>query len=95
MVTKRSHIEYENGNKSLSFPDINITNTINNEYEFKVYRKKSHYQHTHQTKIMYWPQHRQKFIERFPSQSTVDMFLQIYWRKKFLIVMFTENGHNK
>ena len=38
---KRSHIEYENGNKSLSFPHINITNTINNEYEFKVYRKKA------------------------------------------------------
>ena len=32
-------IEYENGNKSLNFLDINITNTINNKYEFKVYRK--------------------------------------------------------
>ena len=34
-------IEYENGNKSLNFLDINITNTINNKYEFKVRRKKA------------------------------------------------------
>ena len=32
-------IEYENENKSLNFLDINITNTINNKYEFKVHRK--------------------------------------------------------
>ena len=34
-------IEYENENKSLNFLDINITNTINNKYEFKVHRKKA------------------------------------------------------
>ena len=34
-------IEYENGNKSLNFLDINITNIINNKYEFKVHRKKA------------------------------------------------------
>ena len=34
-------IEYENGNKSLNFLDINITNTINNKYEFKLHRKKA------------------------------------------------------
>ena len=34
-------IEYENKNKSLNFLDINITNTINNKYEFKVHRKKA------------------------------------------------------
>ena len=33
-------IEYENENKSLSFFNINITNTINNKYEFKVHLKK-------------------------------------------------------
>ena len=31
-------IEYENGNKSLNFLDINVTNAINNKYEFKVHR---------------------------------------------------------
>ena len=34
-------IEYENGNKSLNFFDINVTNTSNNKYEFKVHRKKA------------------------------------------------------
>ena len=34
-------IEYENGNKSLNFLDINITNTINNKYKFKMQRKKA------------------------------------------------------
>ena len=33
--------EYENGNKSWNFLDININNTINNKYEFKVHRKKA------------------------------------------------------
>ena len=33
-------IEYENAHKSLNFLDINITNTINNKYEFKVHQKK-------------------------------------------------------
>ena len=33
------NIEYENENKSLNFLDINITNTSNNKYEFKVHRK--------------------------------------------------------
>ena len=32
-------IEYENENKSLNFLAINIINTINNKYEFKVHRK--------------------------------------------------------
>ena len=31
--------EYENENKSLNFLDINVTNTINNKYEFKVHCK--------------------------------------------------------
>ena len=34
-------IEYDNGNKSLNFLDINITNTVNKKYEFKVRRKKA------------------------------------------------------
>ena len=34
-------IEYENGNKSLNFLEIKITNTINNKYEFKVHCKKA------------------------------------------------------
>ena len=45
--------EYENENKSLNLLDINITNIINNKYQFKVYCGKSHYQHTYKTNIMY------------------------------------------
>ena len=33
--------KYENENKFLNFLDINITNTINNKYEFKVHHKKA------------------------------------------------------
>ena len=32
-------IEDDNGSKSLNFLEINISNTINNKYEFKVHRK--------------------------------------------------------
>ena len=48
-------IQYKNGKKSLNFLDINITNTSNKKYEFKVHRKKSHYQHTYQTNIVNRP----------------------------------------
>ena len=34
-------IEDDNGSKSLNFLEINISNTINNKYEFKVHRKKA------------------------------------------------------
>ena len=34
-------IEDDNGSKSLNFLEININNTINNKYEFKVHRKKA------------------------------------------------------
>ena len=37
----RYTMQYEDGNKSLSFLDFNITNTNNNKYEFKVYSKKA------------------------------------------------------
>ena len=75
-------IEYENENKSLIFLDINITNTINNKYKFKVHHKKGHYQHTYQTNIVHRHEHHQKYIQRFPSQSTLDMFPEIYQRRR-------------
>ena len=33
--------EFENENKQLSFLDITITNTGNNSYDFKIFRKRS------------------------------------------------------
>ena len=41
MATIQYIIECENGNKSLNFLDINITNTINNKHELKEQRKKA------------------------------------------------------
>ena len=35
------HHRNDNGNKSLNFLDIRITNTINNKYEFIVHRKEA------------------------------------------------------
>ena len=45
-------IEYENGNKSLNILDINITNTINNKYEFKVHRKKTYISNQHRASTL-------------------------------------------
>ena len=39
--TTQYTIEYKNEKKSLNFLDINITNTINNKYEFNVHHKKA------------------------------------------------------
>ena len=89
-------IEYENGNKSLNFLDINITNTINNKYEFKVHRKKAI------TNIHVKPA---SCIDSNIIKSVFKGFLDrtqsicsekyIKEEEKFLIVMFVENGHKK
>ena len=66
-------IEYENENKSLNFLDINITNTINNKYEFKVHRKKA-------ITNIHIKQHRastltsSKVYSKVSFTSTLDMF---------------------
>ena len=82
-------IEYENGNKSFNFLDINITNTINNKYEFKVHSA-TYISNQHRAWTLTSSKH-QKCIQRFPSEKTLGMFREIY----FLIDMFVENGHNK
>ena len=89
-------IEYENGNKSLNFLDINITNTINNKYEFKVDRKKTI------TNIHVKPA---SCIDPNIIKSVFKGFLDrtqsicsekyIKEEEKFLIVMFVENSHKK
>ena len=89
-------IEYENENKSLNFLDINITNTINNKYEFKVHRKKAI------TNIHIKPT---SCIDPNIIKSVFQGFLHrahlicsekyIKEEEKFLIDMFLENGHNK
>ena len=89
-------IEHENENKSLNFLDINITNTINNKYEFKVHRKNAI------TNIHIKPT---SCIDPNIIKSVFKGFLQraysicsekyIKEEEKFLIDMFVENGHNK
>ena len=89
-------IEYENGNKSWNFLDININNTINNKYEFKVHRKKAI------TNIYIKPT---SCIDPSTIKNVFKSFLhKVQWicsekyvreEEKFLIDMFFENGHNK
>ena len=88
--------EYEFGNKPLNFLDINITNTINNKYEFKVHRKKAI------TNIHIKPT---SCIDPNIIKSVFKGFLHrahsicpekyIKEEEKFLINMFVENGHSK
>ena len=89
-------MECENGNKSLNFLDINITNTISNKYEFNVRRKRAITNiHTRPTPC----------IDPTTIKSLFEGFLQrahlissekyIKEKEKLLINMFVENGHNK
>ena len=89
-------IEYENENESLNFLDINITNTINNKYEFKVHRKKAitniHIKPTscidpNITKSVF-----KGFLHRAHSICSEQYIKE---EEKFLSDMFVENGHNK
>ena len=80
--------------KSLIFLDINITNTINNTYEFKVHHKKT---------ITNMPIKPTSCIDPNIIKSVFKGFFyrahSIYSEKcikeeeKFLINMFVENGH--
>ena len=89
-------IEYENENKSLNFLDINITNTINNKYEFKVHRKKAitniHIKQTSRFNPNIIKSVFKSFLHRaYPICSEK----YIKEEEKFLIDMFVENGHKK
>ena len=88
--------EYENENKCLNFLDININNTINNKYVFKVHRQKAI------TNIHIKPT---SCIDPNIIKSVFKGFLHrahlicsdkyIKDEEKFLIDTFVENGHNK
>ena len=89
-------IEYENGNKSLNFLDINISNTINNKYEFKVHRKKAitniHIKPTSCIDPNIIKSVFKGFLRRAHSICS-DKYIKE--EEKFLIDMFVENGHSK
>lgn len=89
-------IEYEDENKSLNFLDINITNTIDHKYAFKIHRKNAI------TNIHIKPH---SCISPSIIKSVFKGFLHrahaicsekyIKQEEQFLIDMFVENGHNK
>ena len=89
-------IEYENGNKSLNFLDINIINTINNKYEFEVHRKKAitniHIKPTSCIDPNIIKSVFKGFLHRAHSICSEKYIKE---EEKFLIDMFVENGHDK
>ena len=89
-------IEYENENKSLNFLDINITNTINNKYEFKVHRKNAitniHIKPTSCIDPNIIKSVFKDFLHRVHSICSEKYVKE---EEKLLIHMFVENGHNK
>ena len=89
-------IEYENENKSLNFLDINITNTINNKYEFKVHRKKAITNiHIKPTSCI-GPNIIKNVFKGFLHWAhSICSEKYIKEEEKILIDMFVENGHNK
>ena len=89
-------IEYENGNKSLNFLDINITNIINNKYEFKVHRKKA-ITNIHVKPALCIDSNIIKSVFKGFLDRTQSICSEKYIKEeeKFLIDMFVENGHNK
>ena len=89
-------IEFENENKQLNFLDITITNTGNNSYDFKIFRKISITNVQIKPNSNIAPQITMGVFKGFLSgahkictekhlQSEID----------FLIDIFTENGHNR
>ena len=89
-------IEFENENKQLSFLDVTITNTGNNSYDFKIFRK------TSITNVQIKPN------SNIPPNITMGVFkgflsraykicTEKYFQSEidFLIDIFTENGHNR
>ena len=88
-------IEYENANKSLNFLDINITNTINNKYEFKVHQKKAITNiHIKPTSCIN-PNIIKSIFKGFLHRAHLTCSEKYIKEEKFLMDMFVENGHNK
>ena len=88
-------IGYENRNKSLNFFDINITNTINNKYEFKVHHKKA-ITNIHIKLTCIDPNTIKSVFKGFIHRAhSICSEKYIKEEEKFLIDMFVENGRNK
>ena len=88
--------EFENENKQLSFLDVTITNTGNNSYDFKIFRKTSiaNVQTKPNSKIA--PHIAMGVFKGFLSRAykiCTEKYLQS--EIDFLIDIFTENGHNR
>ena len=89
-------IEHENENESSNFLYINITNTSNNKYEFKVHYKKAitniHIKATSCIDPNIIKSVFKGFLHRAHS-----IYSEKYIKEdeKFLIDVFVENGHNK
>ena len=89
-------IEYEHENRSLSFLDINITNTINNKYEFKMHRKNTITNiHVKPTSCLNHNVTTSVFKGFFHRAHSICSEKYVKKEKNLLIDMFVENGHNK
>ena len=81
---------------ALRFLDINITNNNNNKYEFKVHRKKSHYQHNIKPTSCIDPNIIKSVFKGFLHKAhSVSSEKYIKEEEKFLINTLIENDHNK
>ena len=86
-------IEFENENKQLCLLDITITNTGNNSYDFKIFRKTNVHiklnsniaPHTTVGAFKGFVPQAYKICTEEYLQSEIDFFIDI----------FTENGHNR
>ena len=89
-------IEFENENKQLSFFDINITNTGNNTYDFKIFRITSITNVQIKPNSNIAPHIAMGVFKGFLSRAykiCTEKHLQS--EIDFLIGIFTENGHNR
>ena len=89
-------IEYENEIKSLNFLDINITNSLEGHYDFKIYRKPA----ITNVQIKNNSGHDRRILDGI-FNGFVDRAHKICSKKfldeeiKFLIEIFVQNGYNK
>ena len=89
-------IEFENENKQLSFPDVTITNTGNDSYDFKIFRK------TSITNVQIKPNSDiAPHIAMGVFKSFLSRACKIFTEKclqseiDFLVDILRENGHNR
>ena len=89
-------IEFKNENKQLSFLDVTITNTGNNSYDFKIFRKTSITNVQIKPNSSIAPHIAMRVFKGFLSRAykiCTEKYLQS--ETDFLIDIFTENGHNR